>query len=109
MGHIRVDTPNTNNKWVGFELANVDTIIIRVWFGLTNVDTIHTLTRYEHDPLTRIAAPVYCTVTRLVEHLMLLIYNAYVFQKSKIRLDRFSFKKSLGWNVVRRVRIELKG
>ena len=57
MGHIRVDTPNTNNKWVGFGLANVDTIIIRVGFGLANVDTIHILTRHEHDPLTRIATP----------------------------------------------------
>ena len=57
MGHIRVDPPNTNNKWVGFELANVDTFIIRVGFGLTNVDMIHTLTRHEHDPLTRIAIP----------------------------------------------------
>ena len=44
MGHIRVNQPNTNNKWVGFELANVDTFIIRVEFGLTNIDTIHTLT-----------------------------------------------------------------
>ena len=24
MGHIRVNLPNTNNKWVEFELANVD-------------------------------------------------------------------------------------
>ena len=45
MGHIRVDLPNTNNKWVGFELANVGTFIICVGFGLTNVDTIRTLTR----------------------------------------------------------------
>ena len=44
MGHIPVDPPNTNNKWVGFELANVDTLIIRVGFGLANVDTIHILT-----------------------------------------------------------------
>ena len=58
MGHIRVDLPNTNNKWVGFELANVDTFIIRVGFGLANVDTICTLTRHEHDPSTRIANPV---------------------------------------------------
>ena len=57
MGHIRVDPPNTNNKWVGFGLANVDTFIIRVGFGLANVDTNHTLTRHEHDPLTRIATP----------------------------------------------------
>ena len=57
MGHIRVDPPNTNNKWVVFELANVDTFIIRVGFGLANVDMIHTLTRHEHDPLTRIATP----------------------------------------------------
>ena len=54
MGHIRVDPPNTNNKWVGFELANVDTFIIRVRFGLANVDTIRTLTQHKHDPLTRI-------------------------------------------------------
>ena len=57
MGHIRVDPPNTNNKWVGFGLANVDTFIIRVGFGLTNVDTIRILTLHEHDPLTRIATP----------------------------------------------------
>ena len=57
MGHIRIDLPNTNNKWVEFGLANVDTFIIRVVFGLTNVDTIRTLTRHEHDPWTRIATP----------------------------------------------------
>ena len=45
MGHIRVDSPNMNNKWVGFRLANIDTFIIRVGFGLANVDTIHTLIR----------------------------------------------------------------
>ena len=45
MGHIRVDLPNTNNKWVGFELVNVDTFIICVGFELANVDTIRTLTR----------------------------------------------------------------
>ena len=44
MGHIRVDLHNTNKKWVEFELANVDTFIIRVGFGLMNVDTICTLT-----------------------------------------------------------------
>ena len=65
MGHIRVDPPNTNNKWVGFGLANVDTFIIRVGFGLVNVDMIHTLTRHEHDPLTRIATPTLCHVAML--------------------------------------------
>ena len=59
MGPICVDLPNTNNKWVGFELENVDTFIIRVGFGLANVDTIHTLTRHKHDPLTQIATPTY--------------------------------------------------
>ena len=44
MGHIRVDLSNTNNKWFRFGLANVDTFIIRVGFGLTNVDTIRILT-----------------------------------------------------------------
>ena len=39
MGHILVNLPNTNNKWVGFGLANVDTFIIRVGFGLANVDS----------------------------------------------------------------------
>ena len=57
MDHIRIDLPNTNNKWVGFELANVDTFIIRVGFGLTNIDTIRILTQHEHDPSTRIATP----------------------------------------------------
>ena len=44
MSHIRVDLSNTNNKWVGFWLANVDKFIIHVDFGLANVDTICTLT-----------------------------------------------------------------
>ena len=57
MGHIRVDPPNTNNKWVEFGLANIDTFIIRVGFGLANVDMIRTLTRHEHDSLTQIATP----------------------------------------------------
>ena len=57
MGYIRVDMFNTNNKWVGFGLANVDTFIIRVGFGLVNVDTIHILTQHEHDLSTRIATP----------------------------------------------------
>ena len=49
--------PNTNNKWVRFGLANVETFVIRVEFRLANVDTIRTLTRHEHDPWTRIATP----------------------------------------------------
>ena len=57
MGHIRVDLPNTNNNWVEFGLANIDTFIIRVRFRLTNMDTIRTLTRHEHDLSTRIANP----------------------------------------------------
>ena len=57
MGHIRVDPPNTNNKWVGFGLGNVDTFIIRVGFELTNVNTIRILTRHEHDSSTRIVTP----------------------------------------------------
>ena len=57
MNHIRVDLLNMNNTWVEFEIVNVDTFIIRVRFGLTNVDTIRILTRYEYDPLTRINTP----------------------------------------------------
>ena len=57
MGHIRVDPPNTNNKWVGFGLSNIDTFIIRVGFGLTNIDMIPILIRHEYDPLTRITTP----------------------------------------------------
>ena len=57
MSHIRVDLPNTNNKWVRFGLANVDTFIIRIGFALANVDTIRICTRYEHDLCTRIATP----------------------------------------------------
>ena len=62
MGHIRVDPPNTNNKWVEFELVNVDTFIIRVGFRLANVDTIRILTQHEYDPLTQIATtmPMLC-------------------------------------------------
>ena len=50
MVHIRVDLSNTNNKLIEFELANIDTFIIRVGFGLTNVDTIRTLTQNKHHP-----------------------------------------------------------
>ena len=57
MGYIRVDLPNTNNKWVGLGLANVDTFIIRVGFRLTNIDMIHRSTRHEYDPSTRITTP----------------------------------------------------
>ena len=59
MGHIRVDLPNTNNKWVGFGLANVDTFIICVGFGLTNVDTIRTLIRHETQPIDTNCHPYY--------------------------------------------------
>ena len=55
MRHIHIDLSNTNNKWVGFGLANVHIFIIRVGFGLMNIDTIRILTRYEHESLTRIA------------------------------------------------------
>ena len=58
MGHIHVDLPNTDNKWVGFGLTNVDTFITRVGFRLTNIDMIHTLIRHEHDPWTRITTPI---------------------------------------------------
>ena len=49
MSHIRVELPNTSNKWVEFGLTNVNTFIIFVGFRLTNVDTIRTLTRHEHN------------------------------------------------------------
>ena len=57
MGHIRVDLSNTNNKWVEFGLANVDTFIIRVGFELASIDIIRILIRHEHYPITRIANP----------------------------------------------------
>ena len=57
MDHINIDLPNTNNKWVEFELTNIDTFIIHVGFGLVNVDTIRTLIRHKHDPLIRIVIP----------------------------------------------------
>ena len=56
MGHIRVDLPNTNNKWVGFGL-DVNTFIICVGFRLMDVDTISTLIRQEHDPSILITTP----------------------------------------------------
>ena len=40
MCHIRVDLLNTNNKWIVIGLVNIDTFIIRIGFGLANVDTI---------------------------------------------------------------------
>ena len=46
MGHIRIDLFNTNNKWVEFELTNVNAFIIHVKFGLTSIDMIHILTRF---------------------------------------------------------------
>ena len=55
MGNIRVDMPNTNNKWIGFGLANIDTFIIYIGFGLTNVNTIRILIGHKHDPSIRIA------------------------------------------------------
>ena len=75
MGHIRVDTPNTNNKWVGF--------------GLANVDTIHTLTRHEHDPLTRIATPSYhggklgeCEVLIVLNYIEKIKYHVFLPQEN---------------------------
>ena len=67
MGHIRINLPNTNNKWVGFGLANVDTFIIRIGFGLANIDTIRTLTRHEYDPLTQIVTPELPRAKRLLK------------------------------------------
>ena len=57
MSHIHVNLPNMNNKWVGFGLTNIDTSIIRIEFGLANVNTIHTLTRHEHNLSTQIVTP----------------------------------------------------
>ena len=44
MGHIRVDLSNTNNKWVEFELVDIDIFIIHIKFGLTNINMT------QHDP-----------------------------------------------------------
>ena len=57
MGHIYIDMPNTDNKWVEFGLANVDIFIIRIGFGLMNINAIHILIRYEYDLYTRIDTP----------------------------------------------------
>ena len=45
-----------NNKWIEFELTNIDTFIIHIEFSLINVDTIHihdmnTTHRHELSPL----------------------------------------------------------
>ena len=55
MGHICIDLPNTNNKWVEFDLMNIDMFIFHIGFGLMNVDMIRILTRHGHDLSTRIA------------------------------------------------------
>ena len=86
MDHIRVDPSNTNNKWVGFGLANVDTFIIRVGFELLNVDTIHTLTRQEHDPLKRIATP---SLPDMKDYFLII----FIFYQSK-NLRRHSSKRA---------------
>ena len=57
MSHIRVDLPNMNNKWVEFELTNINMFIIRVGLELMNIDTIHILTRHKNDLSTRITTP----------------------------------------------------
>ena len=49
MNHILVDLPNTNDKWIGYELSNVDTFIIHIGFELINIDTIRTIIRHKHD------------------------------------------------------------
>ena len=77
MSHIRVDTPNKNNKWVGFELANVDTFIIRVGFRLANIDTIRILTRHEHDPSTRITTPSQSFLARMLGVIVARQFHVY--------------------------------
>ena len=85
MSHIRVDLLNMNNKWVGFVLANVDTFIIRVRFGLANIDTIRILTRHEHNPSTRIATPIHTSIpttnqlyfSHIFPSLSIYFYNNY--------------------------------
>ena len=77
MSHIRVDLPNTNNKWVEFGLANVDTFIIRIGFGLANIDTIRTLTRHEHDPWTELR-PLHST-TQDAEPLLRVLVTFFFF------------------------------
>ena len=57
MGHIRIDLPNTNNKWIEFGLVNFNTFIICVGIGLANVDMIRILTRNEYNPSTHIVTP----------------------------------------------------
>ena len=52
MGHICVDLPNMNNKWIEFGLANINMFFIHIRFGLTNIDMIHILIQYEHNRLT---------------------------------------------------------
>ena len=90
MSHIRVDLPNTNNKWVEFELANVDTFIIRVGFRLANVETIHTLTRHEHDPLTRITT----STAMLLERPMLKLETRVISPSNSMFKPRFLIPSS---------------
>ena len=49
MGYIHIDLPNKNNKWVEFELMNVDIFIIYIRFKLTNVNIIYILIQYKYD------------------------------------------------------------
>ena len=83
MSYIRVDLPNTNNNWVGFGLANVDTFIIRVGFELANIDTFRILTRHKHDSLTRITTPkLECQPSRMTigkNSLVIISYDIFCY------------------------------
>ena len=98
MGYIRVNLPNTNNKWVGFELANVDTFIICIRFGLANVDTIRILTRHEHDPSTRIVTPRFSFYILMKFHFTFECISpseTIVFQNVCVHGIRYSLNKQL--------------
>ena len=87
MCHICVDLSNTNNKWIEFGLANVDTFIICIEFGLTNVDTIRTLTRHEHNSSTRIATPTYIHEEKSILAAAVGGYKTYFVTSSKIVIN----------------------
>ena len=98
MGHIRVDLPNTNNKWVEFELVNIDTFIIRIRFRLVNVDTIRIrLIDTNNRPYLYVRILLHCKYLNKIK-----IYLKHMESNSSINqlimLCYFIFKNQKKWS-----------
>ena len=79
MGHIRVDPPNTNNKWVGFGLANVNKWVIFVTFKFNMFYTNNSLLLINHPYMfyTNNLLNLTCLLLLLVKLIGIIINNPY--------------------------------